>query len=253
MESSKYSLYNGEIELEFNDAKHLYTANGKPAWGVTSVVGVLNKPALVYWAANMSADRFRELVKPGQSYGEVDIELMYNEIKSAHRRSSEKATTVGTLVHGAIEQIINALIAGNTKTSLPIDEKMLNCVNAFSAWVREHDVEFLASERKIFSKEHWYAGTLDVLARVDGDLSVVDIKTSSAVYPEYFYQTAAYCRAVQEEDQTPVKRSIILRVDKDGKGFEAVENGTIDESFEIFLACLRIYRHQMTKFDEGNK
>jgi len=66
------------------------------------------------------------------------------------------------------------------------------------------------------------AGTLDMLAWVDGDLTVVDFKTSKAVYAEMRYQVAEY-RAMVPFDEELVKatgggkvtRSLILRLDKE--------------------------------------
>jgi hypothetical protein len=242
-----YSLYNGDVELIFDnrDDKHAYIVDGEIVYGVTSIIGVIDKPALKQWAANKAADKFRELVRPGIALDELDLANAYEQIRFAFKLYSKRALDVGTLAHNKIEEIVNAHIKGTQQPDLPIQEEAKNAVQAFIDWEKKHNVKFLHSERKIYSRKHKFAGTVDIIAEVDGQFSVLDIKTSAAVYQEYFFQTAAYSKAVEEEFGKKVERNIILRVDKNGKGVEAKENGSIDDCFEVFLACKKIYEYQM--------
>jgi len=246
-ETSK--LYGGDVELVFDSGQHIYTANGKKAFGVTSIVGIIDKPALMYWAAKMSAERFKDLIKPGKSYGEVELATMYDEIKGAHRRPSGRAKATGTIVHEAIEAIINALIAGDAPPERPVDDVVNKCIDSFASWVKNHEVKFLQAERKVYSQKYNYAGTLDVLAEVDGNLTVADIKTSAAVYPEYHFQNVAYLKAVEEEDGSEIKDALILRVDKDGGELEVVKTEDVEACFDVFKACHEIYMYQMKQKD----
>ena len=68
-------------------------------------------------------------------------------------------------------------------------------------------------ETRIVSKNHWYAGTIDVLAELNGRLGALDIKTSYAIYRDYGIQTAAYVEALQESGTPPLIRWI-LRIDQ---------------------------------------
>jgi hypothetical protein len=61
-----------------------------------------------------------------------------------------------------------------------------------------------------------YAGTIDMVAEVQGTLGVVDLKTSNSMQDEYFLQTAAYLHAynkgVSKKEQG--KTRWILRIDQ---------------------------------------
>ena len=48
----KYPLYQGKVILEFDSQNHIYSVEGKQVYGVTNIIGVLAKPALIFWASN---------------------------------------------------------------------------------------------------------------------------------------------------------------------------------------------------------
>lgn len=252
----KSKLYNGEVELIFDPAKHHYTVNGQTVYGITTILSVINKPALIYWATGKASEKFKELIKPGVSYDEVQIMQIAEKIKNAHREHSDQAKLIGTMVHEHIEKIVMAIIAGEKIPERPQSEVMNKCIDAFAKWTKENKVEFLEHERKVYSKKYNYAGTLDLLAKVDGKLSLIDIKTSTGIYDEYFFQTAAYSQALLEEMGNKIERNYILRVDKLGKGFEVAEcgNGDIDLNFKQFEACHTLYLNQVKRqYEKRNK
>lgn len=71
-------------------------------------------------------------------------------------------------------------------------------------------------EARVFDLENAYAGTVDVLARVNGRLGIMDIKTGSAVHEEYGLQTAAYLNAYNSRAPEGAKAETrwILRIDQ---------------------------------------
>jgi hypothetical protein len=243
----KFVLYGGDVELMFDTDKHIYTIGDKVVYGVTSIVGVLSKPALVNWAAKMSADRFKELIQPGAVYSEVQLAEFYGDIKGAHYKRSSQALDIGTIVHDWIEGYITYKLGTAERPIDLIDKRAKGCADAFLDWESKHSVKYVYTERKIYSKKHEYAGTLDILAIVDNELTVIDIKTSSGIYEEYFLQTAAYSLAIEEEFGKKVGNNIILRVDKTGAGFEACENKDIENSFQAFSACKLLYEYRMNE------
>ena len=58
-------MYGGNVELVFNPLKHQYTVDDEVVVSVTTALGVLSKPALIYWSANMAAEYVKENIKPG--------------------------------------------------------------------------------------------------------------------------------------------------------------------------------------------
>ena len=229
-----YKLYNGNIELDFDEAKHVYRVDGEPIISVTGVSAP--KPGLVWWAAREAADYVKEHLKPGVPLDEIEIEELCEAARKAHSRKASKAALIGTTAHAACEAFIKG------EEPKVINQAAKNSFDSFLAWVEDNDVEFIASEAKVYHNVLRYAGTLDVDAVVNGERCIVDLKTSNAIYPEMRLQVAAYARAREQELGIQYKRGWILRLPKDKSGFEAVPVDTIDEDFVAFLGLLEYYR-----------
>lgn len=87
-------------------------------------------------------------------------------------------------------------------------------IGAFLNWFKKHKIKLFAADKKVVSKKHFYAGTTDIIAEIDGSFGILDVKTSSNFWDEHFVQTAAYCQAFNEEEPKKVKTHWILRVDQ---------------------------------------
>jgi hypothetical protein len=105
-----------------------------------------------------------------------------------------------------------------------------------------HKIKFLSSERRVFSQEHYFAGTCDFIAEIDGQFAVGDFKTGSGIYVEHRFQTAAYQQAIQEETRTKVDVRWIVRFDKKTGEFEAKPFYDFDLDFLGFKAALGLHK-----------
>lgn len=241
--TEKHSLYQGNVSLEFSPARHLYTVDGIPVDGVTSVLQVISKPALVGWAANMAAEHVEKSLKPGQVMNEMSIKALVNECKLAHRKKKETAADVGTFIHEWVEHFIKT--GGEEKHTEHTE--ITAGVEAFKRWVGEHQqIEFVASEGKIFSRKHNFAGTFDFILVMDGKRYIGDLKTGKAVYPEYFLQTSAYQLARQEEfPEEDYEGHIIVNCRKDGElEICTLDRSDFEKNSKAFLSALDLYRWQ---------
>lgn len=220
-------------ELCFDPDKHAYTWDGRFVPGVTTILKCINKPALIQWSANMASDHFLASVKQGRT----DLVAVHKESKVAHRKKAQGAADSGTNVHDYAEAFIK-------KKPLPLlltDQAKLG-VEAFHKWIDSHHVKFLSSERRIFSREHYYAGTCDFVAEIDGVMGVGDFKTSSGIYPEMRLQTAAYQHALEEEKGIKFPVRWIVRFDKKTGEFEAKSFYNFFLDFQGFKAALSLHK-----------
>ena len=152
---------------------------------VTSIVSIKAKPFL---------DRFLNSL-PDKANGEAI------KIKSAEE---------GTLIHDTIEGYLK-------REPVAIPDAIKPAMTAFFDFASRHSIVPHRIEERIVSKKHLYSGTVDVLAELDGELGVLDIKTSGAIYRDYGLQTAAYVEAFQEKPDYPLLTRWILRVDQNQK------------------------------------
>jgi hypothetical protein len=233
-------LYGGKEEIVFNDYKHKYIHCDKVIPGATTILGILNKPALMYWAANMSSDYFLEHIEPGKSYDEMELEAIWKNAKKAHTQKKDYSASLGSKVHKWVEDYINGKDPG-----MPVNKDMQGAVERWLGWVDEHDIEFLLAEQFVFSKKYKYAGQADFICKIDGKLWLGDLKTSNAIYDSYFAQVGAYLEArVEEYPEEDYVGAVVVRVGKKDGDFEAVTK-TKEElapHFELFLNCLATYK-----------
>lgn len=212
-------LYKGKVTLLFDAKKHRYVweEEHREIKSVTSALKVINKPALVPWAANSAVDCIAGLIEPGKSYDELELADIWDQGSNAHHKRKKDAGDLGTLLHKWIEDYIK----GNNP-GVPVNKLLQKSVERFLKWEKEHDVEFLVSEQVIFSKTYEYCGTLDFICKYEGDLYIGDLKTSTGIYSEMLIQTASYRLAREEEfPNESYAGQIILRIGSDGT-FEPV-------------------------------
>lgn len=271
-----YFFYNNTIELRYEPKEHIYYLfTGDefiPQEGVTSVVHIIDKSdALIPWGCKMMAQKiFVNAPIITLPTGEKRINMSYEdfeklvlEAKNAHKDKLEEAAEVGHIAHAWIEQYIKAVLKGDEARKLellakfPDDERARNCCVAALTWMQQHNVRWICTERKIYSKLYGYAGTMDGMALVDscGDylcckhrfkdhLSVIDWKSSNYLYLEYLFQTAAYEQAHEEEFGVDIQDRWVIRLGKDDGEFEPwhVEAEDFTKDFAGFLLALSLHR-----------
>lgn len=241
-------LYNGDVTLEFNEARHVYTWKeiGKPVRGVTSVLKWLNKPALMPWAANMAAFYVRDNYSEGMTGAEMAA--LCDEARGAYRRKASEAADIGTEVHKFAE-----LTLAGQSPDMPEDQNARKGCGAFLDWLDAHKIEPIHLEHILFSKKHYFAGTCDFYGRVDGKLCALDFKTSSGIYPEMILQVnGAYALALEEMHGERIEESWIVRLDKKTGKFEAKRIPRSDEDQTAFRVLLEV-DHHMKRLNEKVK
>lgn len=246
--TEKYELYNGKVILEFDPVKHFYSINGKSVYGVTSVTGVLDKPALIYWAVNQAVEYLEANLQAGKALDEVQIKNLLEGARTAHRQKKDKAADIGTLIHDWVASYVKAISEKKTPPKRPVNKEMKNAIDGFFKWAKANKLQIIKSEQKIYHNKYKYAGTLDLEGLVNGKRTVIDIKTGNALYPEAFLQASAYLKAREQEMNKKYPGGvIILRLSKEDptkhiSAFEAQKDEDVNTHFKCFLYCLGIYR-----------
>jgi len=239
----------------FSEAGHVHKLDGKRLTGVTTVLGTLDKPFLLPWAARMTAKYIEENANPiyhGSDllYYEVQPKLL-EESKKAYIKVRDNAGAKGTDTHAIIEEIINDVIA-NSGGYIRSGKNSNKQVQKFIDWSIENKVKFLASEKLVHSRELWIGGICDFICEIDGKRVIGDIKTGKVISPSYYWQTSAYDFCLNEMGDGLAGRYVILRlgkdeVDKEGNviregTFEVGENFAYEDNISGFTSLLNVYR-----------
>jgi hypothetical protein len=271
-----FTFYNGEVELKFDKVKHEYfrvdaeTGELILLLSGSQVGHIVDKSmALVPWACKMMSQKIfatvpKTITKSGMEaviMPYADFEKAIMAAKTAHKDKLEDAGNVGSATHDWIEKYIQALIDKRAELSaqllsqFPFDERAANGVRAMLDWTRAHNVRFLETEKKVFSRNLDVSGTLDGTALTDSctdrkccpeafidRLSLVDWKTSNHLYLEYIMQVGFYWLAEQEEHGTAFDDAWVIRLGKEDGEFDPwhLDKNAIYRGQNAFKSALRL-------------
>jgi hypothetical protein len=243
---------------------------------VLSVTAAINggiaKPFLTNWAAKLVAETAVEdfdLVK--LMLEKDDAAGAIAHLKGAPYRKRQAAADRGTLVHSAIESYVAGVKVEEEQLREQFKEaaiptklwkSTLVMITGLVDFLFDEEPEILWSESTVYSREHGYAGTADMIARmrVGGTVVpvVLDVKTSKRIYDEAALQCCAYARAdfVGLDDGTekpliakgkgkgqPIEYGVVVRPKPTG-GYEKAVFTLSDDLFALFLHCLGVTRLQ---------
>jgi genome maintenance exonuclease 1 len=174
---------------------------------------------------------------------------------------ASKAASEGTQVHNAIDRFLNGEEIkwiddnGRAEYSLEVWKMILK----FADFWNTHKPELIASEYHLFSDTHEYAGTTDIIVKLNNQVWLLDIKTSNSLHTSYDLQLAAYAVAWNETHNTLIERTGILWLKastrgegkKDaiqGKGWQLKPSDSIATNFEMFKKIYDIYKLENPEF-----
>ena len=191
-------------------------ADGIRVPGVTTVLGVLAKPALIRWANKMGLEG-------------IDTTKYVHELAK-----------IGTLIHYMVE----CHLAGrepDLRNYCPNEmEKAQIGFDKFLEYDKQHTIEPILLEASLVSPLG-FGGTVDFFGLVDGEFTIMDFKTGKAIYPEHLTQAVAYAELAKAYDH-PVDQVLILRIGRDeGEGFEVRNVTGYEDHWQLFKHCLAIH------------
>ena len=193
------------------------TQDGEKVPSVTTVLNVLAKPALIYWAWDLGIK--------GIDY----------------RKYRDDKADIGTLVHKQILDHLRGQVTTPKEYTLEQLTTAEVCFNKYMEWEEKQEMEPIMLEAQLVSEKHKFGGTPDNYCKLNGVLTIIDYKTSKAIYDENFYQLAGY-KILLEEYGHSVEQCLILRIGRDEtEGFEVCKRENLETEEQIFLRCVEIY------------
>lgn len=166
----------------------------------------------------------------------------------------QKSADEGTQVHEMIEQYLLGEKIKFLKNDIP--QYPINVWNMFQRFVEFWDTykpELLKTEIHLFSDELKVAGTCDLVCKIDGEIWIIDFKTSNQLNNAYYLQTAIYRKCYEECFNIKVKNSAVLwlksskrKFNKEkmwGKGWEiSLSPRKYEDDLRIFKNLLEIFK-----------
>ncbi len=203
---------------------------GKRLAGVTTILGVLDKPALRGWYAGQERQGILDTLKlfdfAKGIRGEQAAVVLGSDLpaKWFAEAKRDKAADLGTVTHAHCE----AWLLGDRLEANGIPDDMYlqsqHGLERFKEWWSGEGFTLMHSERVLVYDDGKMAfgGTADILAKDSkGRVVLVDLKTSKASphwpYDEVFGQVAAYGEAAANDPKTglDVERIVVARIGKE--------------------------------------
>ena len=184
----------GDFELEANtiDGVRYYTLpSGKKAPSITSITSFYNRQIFKNWREKVGEEQANKITKV--------------------------ATDRGTKFHDLVEKYLSNEDISSLKNVLPTTK---------ARWIAAREAlnnidNIHALEKPLYSEYFGIAGRVDCIAEYEGELAVIDFKTSKKIKPEkwlenYFVQETAYACMYFEMTGISVKKIVTLMVADNG-------------------------------------
>lgn len=150
----------------------------------------------------------------------------------------------GTMIHGAIEMLLKG---DSVLFNDSWDAKAMKQLYGFVNWYRDTKPEIIANEAFVWNQACGYAGTVDIICRIDGRMWLLDVKSSGDIYPSHHVQTQAYARAWNEMQTDPDDlvdcTGVLLLKSSTKKGYMVQECPDDEAAWDAFLAAKTIYHY----------
>lgn len=241
---------------------------GKPIIvpGITTVIKVADGAGLIQWSVDQVA-----------AYAVANIDSLYSRtmeqgfgflrfyhkrvpdlndpLRGAHKGVLNDLAELGTNMHDWVEV---DLMQNDLPPAINCAE-MEEMIAAWEAFKFEHDIQAVATEITLWGDD--YAGTFDLLAWIDGELWLIDVKTSRRIGPSHKMQLAALRKADRNYefdgknyklvDLPQATRYGFIQIrpdDTDNQGqripafaeLHEISQKELDLQYQRFIACLTI-------------
>ena len=193
-------------------------AQGKRVIGVTTVLSLLEKPAIHHWIANVTREGY-DWTK-------------YRDDKG----------TIGSLAHA---MILADLKGEETDTSEYSNLQIEQAENSFLSWLewrKGKDIKPMLLETPLVSEQYQFGGTPDFLGHLNDDVVLMDYKTGG-IYQEAYLQACGYRELLIENNYSPPEKAIILGIPRtEDENFKEVTYTNFKTGWEIFKRLNEVYQ-----------
>ena len=214
----------GEMTRLMEDNVRYYKIDGALSYpSVTSVISFVSRKKFADWRARV---------------GEEEA-----------NRKTKHATTRGTRLHRVFEEY---LMNGDYKSLDEYNVPLINLMfNTAKSTLDSRLNNIYQQETNMYSSRLCLAGTVDLICEVDGELAIVDFKTSEKTKPEewledYFVQLSAYWAMFAERTGVCPKKLVVILVAENGD-VQIVERTNI----MYYLKTLRDYVSQFIQYRDA--
>jgi len=214
----------GEMTRLMEDGTRYYKVDGALAYpSVTSVISFIKAEKFAEWRKRVGEEEANRVTK--------------------------QATTRGTKLHRVFEVYLqNGDYQALDEWQSPLIQLMFKYAKPY---IDKRLDRIYQQETNMYSSRLCLAGTVDLICEVDGELSIVDFKTSKQEKPEewledYFVQLSAYWAMFSERTGVVPKKLVVFLVGENGDVQIVERRNVID-----YLKTLKSYVTSFLQYRDG--
>lgn len=219
--------------------------DGHKAPGVTSIVGMLPKSFLTYWAAKLTAETAVDNLTAITALAESDRDGAVDYLKGAHTRYTRSRAKIGTDAHDMFERMIR----GEDVRRVGMDLEPYRA--HFAEFLDRVQPRLISAEDVMWSDTHDYAGSSDAILEMEDDdgtpvIVMADWKTSKSAYPDVALQLSAYAHADriitadgESRPMTEIEAGAVLHITP--QRWELIPVRIDQPVFDYFLALRQVF------------
>lgn len=218
---------------ELDTHKVYRDSEGNPLPSVTTILKKATpvEDFLLEWANNLGIRRikYKEYMKDITETGQCVHEIV-------EKYTSERMSYIDT-------EMIEDIFRDNPYYYDNIDT-VHRCFSQFMEWFNTLETfEIVANEESLISEEYKFGGTIDMICKIDGKFTILDLKTSNALDSKMVMQLAAYVLLYEENyPHIAIDQVAILRMDKkdtECREYMVIPREDMDEFIEYFKEMLK--------------
>ena len=180
------------VGISMND-KHQYWLNGDgPVPSVTTILGIMDKPAVGVFKAKEAARAIYRQWEAGDHILTEELAIPW-ALKEADK-VRDTAASLGSSVH-LLAELEGIALQGSESAykGFQVSDDTIPYLEAYRGFLARYSASFIVSSEHAVWSLKGYAGTYDLMMTIDGELWLLDIKTSGkGPYPEWGLQLAGY-------------------------------------------------------------
>ena len=220
----EYRWQFGEMTRLMEEGTRYYKVDSAVAYpSVTSVISFIKAEKFVEWRKKVGEEEANKITKRATNRGTRLHKLFEDYLQNKDVKE--------------LDEWDNLLVRSMFKGAQPHIDKRINNI--------------YQQETNMYSSRLCLAGTVDLICEFDGELAIVDFKTSKQEKPEewledYFVQLSAYWAMFAERTGVSAKKLVVFLVTEDGQ-VQIVERRNIID----YLKTLKSYVTSFLQYRDG--
>lgn len=151
----------------------------------------------------------------------------------------EAKKNIGTSVHAVIEAYLN----DPTFDPYLLTEREKKYFDSFLRWKNDHNIYPVFTEQRLYCEEYRITGQIDLIAKVNNKLSLIDFKTTSSIHTKIWALQGAFYYYLVRKEGVKIEDSVTFINLKENKPPKTIIIPITKKLMTSAFSLLNVYNH----------